>query len=113
MTAGPLDMSCTKGQAFSLTLNVLNPDQSKSSLTIWNSRMQVRDTVSAASTLIELSTSNGRITHDVTNGRIVLSLSSSETNGLPVGTAVYDLELVSTVGNSVVRSVQGNFTVGE
>ncbi len=113
MTAGPLDMSCTKGQTFSLTLNVLNPDQSKSSLTIWNSRMQVRDTVSASSALIELSTSNGRITHDVTNGRIVLSLSSSETNGLPVGTAVYDLELVSTVGNSVVRLVQGNFTVGE
>ena len=50
---------------------------------------------------------------DETNGRIVLSLSSSETNGLPVGTAVYDLELVSTVGNSVVRLVQGNFTVGE
>jgi len=113
MTAGPLDLSCTKGQTFTYNIFITNPNDSVASLTYWDSRMQVRELKSSSSSLIELTNSNGRITHDASSGKIVLSLSSSETTNLPTGTHVYDLELVSNGGRpGVVRLVQGNFTVG-
>ena len=112
MTAGPLSLSCTQGQAFTYNINVLNPGNLQSSLTYWTSRMQVRKLKSSSTALIELSNSNGRITHDLTDGKIVLSLSSSETSALPKGEHVYDLELVSIGGKpAVMRLVQGSFTV--
>ena len=90
MTAGPLSLSCTQGQAFTYNINILNPDNLKGSLTYWSSRMQVRKLKSSSTALIELTNSNGRITHDLTDGKIVLSLSSSETSALPKGEHVYD-----------------------
>ncbi len=113
MTAGALSMSCTQGQAFTLNISIVNPDDTEAALTYWDSKMQVRLLKSSSSALIELTNSNGRITHDITNGKIVLSLSSSETNALPKGEHVYDLELVSNGGKpAVMRLVQGTFTVG-
>ncbi len=113
MTAGPLSLSCTQGQAFTYNINVVNPNNTQASLTYWDSRMQVRKLKSSSTALIELTNSNGRITHDTTNGKIVLGLSSSETAALPKGTHVYDLELVSNGGKpAVMRLVQGTFTVG-
>ncbi len=113
MTAGPLSLSCTQGQAFTKNIIITNPDDTKASLTYWDSRMQVRKLKSSSTALIELTNSNGRITHDLTNGKIVLGLSSSETAALPKGTHVYDLELVSNGGKpAVMRLVQGTFTVG-
>ena len=112
MTAGPLSLSCTQGQAFTYNINVVNPDNTQASMTYWDSRMQVRKLQSSSTALIELTNSNGRITHDLTNGKIVLSLSSSETGALPKGEHVYDLELVSNGGKpAVMRLVQGSFTV--
>ena len=113
MTAGALSMSCTQGQAFSFNISIVNPDDTQASITYWDSRMQVRKLKSSSTSLIELTNSNGRITHDLSNGKIVLGLSSSETAALPKGTHVYDLELVSNGGKpAVMRLVQGTFTVG-
>lgn len=111
MTAGALDFSCTKGQTFTSNIFIKNPDDSQATLTYWNSRMQVRELKSSSTVLIELTNSNGRITHDVSSGKIVLSLSSSDTTNLPTGTHVYDLELISVGVPSVIRLVQGKFTV--
>lgn len=113
MTAGPLDLSCTKGQTFTYNIFIKNPDDTTASLTYWDFRMQIRELKSSTTALIELTDSNGRITQDNSSGKIVLSLSSAETNALPTGTHVYDLELVSNGGRpGVLRLVQGNFTVG-
>lgn len=112
MTAGSLDIICTKGASFSTSIIVKNPDNELASLTYWGSRMQVRRTVSASSPLIELTTENGRLQHDIETAKITMSLTAEETNGLELGDHVYDLELYSTGSkNAVLRLVKGNFIV--
>lgn len=112
MTAGRFDMSCTRGQVFSSEITVKNPDDDLASLTFWGSRMQVRRSVSSTDVEVELSTDNGRITHDSESAKILLSLSADETSVLPVGEHVYDLELYNTIRAGVLRLVKGKFTVG-
>ena len=41
-------------------ITLKNPDQTKPNFQGWNSRMQIRSTVEASSTMIELTTENGR-----------------------------------------------------
>lgn len=113
MTAGNLTINCTKGSALSVDLLVKNPDQNVSDLTYWSSRMHVRRTVASADTVIELTTSNGRLSHNNRTGTITISLSSEETGSIAADTYVYDLELVSTGARAaVLRLVKGNFIVG-
>jgi len=112
MTAGNLDIICTKGENFSTSIIVKNPDNELASLTYWGSRMHVRSSVSSSSTLIELTTENGRLQHDTVNAKITMSLTAEETNSIELGDHVYDLELYSTgVKNAVLRLVKGNFIV--
>ena len=112
MTAGSLDIICTKGTSFSTSIIVKNPDDLLAGLSYWGSRMQVRRTVSASSSLIELTTENGRLQHDIENAKITMSLTAEETNGLELGDHVYDLELYSTGSKTaVLRLVKGNFIV--
>lgn len=111
MTAGNLDIFCTKGETFSTSITVKNPDNRLAGLTYWGSRMHVRRTVSASSPIIELTTDNGRLEHDVDNAKITISLTAGETSGLDLGDHVYDLELYSTTRAAVLRLVQGKFIV--
>ena len=112
MTAGNLDLTCTKGSNFSTSIVVKNPDNILAGLSYWGSRMHVRSTVSASSTLIELTTENGRLQHDIETAKITMSLTAEETSSLQLGNHVYDLELYSTGAKSaVLRLVKGNFIV--
>jgi hypothetical protein len=113
MTAGFHDFSCTRGEPFSASITLVNPDNEYASLQYWGSRMQVRRSISADSVVVELSTSNSRITHDLENSKIELSLSSDDTVGLDTGDHVYDLELFS-IGSklAVVKVIRGLFSVG-
>ena len=58
MTAGLYNFTCVKGSALAVVLNIKSVDTSVASLSSWNSRMQVRSTVSDTSTIIELTNSN-------------------------------------------------------
>ena len=69
-------------------------------------RMHVRRTVSSSSTLITLTTENGRISLN-SNGQITLSITAVDTAGITDG-GVYDLEIISS-GGAVERVVEGNF----
>ena len=74
--------------------------------------MQVRyapDTV----TIVELSTSNGRITIDPPSGTVSLHLSATETAALPAGTYQYDLNLTNNSDGSVYKILQGVFAINE
>ena len=68
--------------------------------------MQVRRLVSSSSTLIELTTTNGRISLN-SSGEIALSISASDTASL-AESGVYDLEIIASDG-TVERVVEGNF----
>ena len=79
-------------------------------LTGYTARMQVRATLESATTVVELTTANGRIALGGTAGTITLTISATDTAALASGRGVYDLELVSGSG-IVTRLLQGVATI--
>jgi len=69
--------------------------------------MHVRRTMSTPTTLIELTTANGRIQIDAEAGTITLGITDEDTASLPSG-GVYDLKIISPDG-LVDRVLQGDF----
>lgn len=70
-------------------------------------RMQVRPIVSSPTILVNASTTNGKIVVTPLDGRIVVTLSATETAALNFSNARYDLEIEAP--NSVVtRLVEGS-----
>lgn len=61
-------------------------------------KMHIRKRYDSATYLVELSTENGRITTDPSEGLVQLFLDEPTVNTLPVGTFVYDLEYVDSLG---------------
>jgi hypothetical protein len=111
MTAGNYDINCTAGEPLSVSISIVNPDTTGALLTYWSVRMHVRELQYSDTTMIELTTDNGRITKDIANGRIILNLTAEETSTLTTN-GVYDIELYSTGGKSgVMRLLKGNFYV--
>ena len=79
-------------------------------LTGYTARMQVRSTLESATTVVELTTANGRIALGGAAGTITLTISATDTASLTAGRGVYDLELVSGSG-IVTRLLQGVATI--
>ncbi len=76
----------------------------------YTARMQIRQTLSAATTIIELTTENGRITLDNTAKTITLTISATDTEALSFTSGVYSLELVSS-GGEVTQLLTGTVTL--
>lgn len=77
-------------------------------LTGYNAKMQVRaDYVSTSPVLLELSTTNGRITLGGALGTIKLAVSQAVTEALTAGSYVYDLELASGASTGKIRLLEG------
>jgi len=73
--------------------------------------MQVRQFVDSTSTLVELSTTNGKIVINGALGQINLTLTAAQTAALsPVGSYLYDLNLTSP-GGYVYKILQGAFVL--
>jgi hypothetical protein len=108
MTPGRYDIICPQGTTFrkNITYKI---GETPVDITGYSSRMQVRESYSSQDFLISLTSSNG-ITLGGSDGTIDIFISAEETELLPPGTWVYDLELVSS-GSIVDRLIQGNFTV--
>ena len=79
-------------------------------LTGYTARMQVRSTLESASTVVELTTANGRIALGGAAGTITLTISATDSAALTAGRGVYDLELISGSG-IVTRLLQGVATI--
>lgn len=75
----------------------------------YSARMQARLSAENGTTVLDMTTANGKIALAGASGEITLSLTASETAAVPAGTYVYDLELVS--GAVVTRVLQGELTV--
>ena len=108
MSAGAYDITCEQGATFSRTLTVKDSSGAVRDLSTYTARMQVRRTQSSSSTLIELTTENGRISLN-SSGQVALSISATDTASLS-DRGIYDLELISS-GGDVERLVEGNFTL--
>jgi hypothetical protein len=70
--------------------------------------MQVRKRVTSTDTLVELTTSNGKMTLN-SSGEISLSLTAAQTAAITTS-GVYDLEITSS-GGVVERVVEGEFNL--
>jgi hypothetical protein len=74
-------------------------------LTGATARMSLREYVSSTSTLLDLTTENGRLSITGAQGIIAASVPASVTAALTFTRAVYDLEIVA--GAVVIRVIQG------
>lgn len=110
MVAGVYDIICEQGASFVRTLVWADENETPINLTGYTARMQVRPTVQSNTVLASLTTELGGIVLTPATGEIKLELSAAQTNALPAGRAVYDLELISGLG-FVTRLVEGSFTV--
>lgn len=112
MAAGKYDFTIEQGTTFtqdfvwkdSVTNTAIN-------ITGYTCRMQIRDTVTTITVLMDLNTANNRL--KVTNGAtgtFTLALTDAETTALTWTKGVYDIELVSG-GGVVTRVLKGSITI--
>lgn len=101
-------MVCDQGSTFTRTIEIKQADGTVFSLNGYTARMEVRRTVDATSSLIGLSTANGRITINAALGAITLTLTPNLTAAL-TQSGVYDLEIVHTATGAVHKVVRGEF----
>ncbi len=78
-------------------------------LTGYTARMQIRETVNAATILHTLTTENGGIFLGGVLGTITLFISDADTTGITPDACVYDLEIVSPAAQ-VTSLLAGKFT---
>lgn len=108
--AGTYDMVIDQGATLSRTITWKDSAKAPINVTGYSARMQVRASVTATTTVIELTTANSRIALGGAAGTVTLTVSAADTAALAAGRYVYDLELVS--GSGVVsRLIMGNFVV--
>lgn len=108
MLAGKYNFICDQGSTFERTVDIKNPDGEVFSLTGYTARMQVRREIDSSTTLIELTTTNGRLVINGALGRITMALTPNETATL-TRSGFYDLEIVQTSTGKVHKVLRGEF----
>jgi len=108
MLAGKYNIVCDQGSSFTRTLEIKTAEGTVFSLTGYTARMEVRRTLDASTTIVSLTTTNGRISINGSTGVITLTLTAVETAAL-TQSGVYDLEIVKTATGEVFKVVRGEF----
>ena len=111
MTPGRYNMKVYQGSTFSLAPQ-WKIDGTYVNVTGYTAAMSVKNSPSSSTTIISLTSSNGRITVGTTDGKFTLALTAVETTALAAGQYVYDLEVTSP-GGVVTRLLEGGFIVYE
>jgi hypothetical protein len=111
-----LNLTIYQGATYRKTINwsAGDPTALPVNLTGCTLRMQIRESMSASAAILTLTNSNGGIIVDAdpTTGSFELFISATNTAGITVSQAVYDLEVVFTDGD-VVRLLQGKVTISK
>ena len=107
-------LNIDQGAYWSQVIEWQDANSAPINLTGYTARMQIRRKVTSADSLLELTTTNGRITLGGVLGTITLAIAAADTAALPATPSdrrwYYDLELVPAGGN-VVRLLQGRVVV--
>lgn len=108
---GRYDMTVYQGATFNrvFTWQVGTP-AANVNLTGYTARMQLRSNPAATTSVLELTTTNGRISLGGSAGTVTLALTPTETAALPADQYAYDLELIAGNGE-VTRLLEGFVTV--
>lgn len=107
--AGLYDIVADQGATYSQVFTWKDSDGDPVSLVGWTGRMQVRTRVPTASTVLDITTGNGRMTLGGVAGTVTVTVSAADMAEVPAGGYFYDIELVN--GSVVERLVMGSFTV--
>lgn len=108
MLAGLLDLQIEQGATFSIVFLYQDENGDAIDMTGMTARMQLRRTYNSPTALLSLTTENGRIAINVSEGSITLNISATDTASL-TGSGVYDLELVA--GTTVNRILEGSYSI--
>lgn len=100
------DFIINKGATFSKEIRYKDENGALINLTGYVARMHIRETVESSTTIVTLTTENGRITLGGAAGTIVLNISATDTAAITQNLAVYDLEIVAG-GGLVTRLLEG------
>ena len=106
MPAGTYDLTVECGATFDTTFTWTTSAGSAVNLSGYTARLQIRESVDAAATLVSLTSSSG-ITLGGAAGTIQVVISATATAAITARTGVYDLELVSG-GGVVTRLLEGS-----
>lgn len=105
MLAGTYNFTIDQGSTFSRTITLRNGDETLFDLSGYTARMHIRRELPDTDIMLALTTENGRITLGGEAGTIDLYV-TDEATGTLTRDGVYDLEIVSDVGE-VFRVLQG------
>jgi hypothetical protein len=109
--AGKLNLKINQGETFRHTLLWKDSNEVAIDLTGYTARMHVRAKIEDTSTLIVLTTENGRIViSNPAQGEIKLYISATDTTTMTWTSGVYDLEMVNA-GGDVIRLIEGKVSV--
>jgi len=112
MTPGRYNIKVYQGSTFELKPR-WKIDGKYVDLSGYDANMVVKNSPTSTSSIVTLSTFNGRIVMGGANGTFTLNLSASETAALPAGQYVYDIELTAPNNSKVTRLLEGGFIVYE
>lgn len=107
--AGVYDITADQGATYSQVFTWKDSNGDPVSLVGWTARMAIRRNRTADTAVLDLTTSNGRITLGGAAGTVTLAVTAADMEDVDAGCYVYDLELVN--GSTVERLVMGTFTV--
>jgi hypothetical protein len=112
MPAGRYDIIADQGSTFSRDLRYLDGAGDPIDLTNYTAAMQVRETYTAGTTLLALSSEGSApsITLGTTDGLIEIEVAATTMEAIAAGVYVYDLELTDDAG-VVVKPVRGQFEI--
>jgi hypothetical protein len=108
--AGIYNIVADQGATLSRVITWRDSAKTPYNITGYTARMHVRSTVESSSTVLELTTENGRISLGGSTGQVTLAVTAAVMAAVTADKYVYDLELISPAG-VVSRLVQGNFAV--
>jgi hypothetical protein len=109
MSAGNVLFTIEIGATFTRTLKWKDRTGVPINLAGYTADMQLRSNVASETILIELSTTNGKITFTEASGEIHLKIPTAETSTITWDTAVFDL-LLTDSGGDTIRLIEGTFT---
>jgi len=107
MPAAKLNLTVEQGADFSKRLVWRDKNKRPVNLTGYTAKMQVRSSAGSPTVILELSTTNGRISLPG-SGAIELTIASNDTETITSG--VYDLKLYAPDGKEI-RFIEGKLTV--
>lgn len=104
------NMTCDQGATFIREIAVTDADGNPVNYTGFEAEMQVRKTHGDPTSVVDLTTGNGRITIVGAAGQVKIMLTDEETAQITPRSYVYDLLLVTPTGEKD-RILEGQFIV--